>query len=82
MSELSPFIEVEDTPEAVLAAFVERQWCDGLPIVPPTEDRVRAMLGGRDPEQSLGAMPPLWPRPSATAAATRNSGSLSRVTHM
>jgi hypothetical protein len=53
-------IEVEDSPEAVLAEFVERQWCDGLPIVPPTEERVRAMLGGRDPAQSLGAMPPLW----------------------
>jgi hypothetical protein len=58
--ELSPFIEVEDTPEAVLAAFVERQWCDGLPIVPPTEARVRAMLGRAEPERSLGAMPPLW----------------------
>jgi len=53
-------LEVEDTPEAVLAAFVEREWCDGLPIVPPTEDRVRAMLGGRDPARSLGPMPPLW----------------------
>ncbi|HEU5323035.1 MAG TPA: hypothetical protein VFX28_19675, partial [Methylomirabilota bacterium] len=53
-------IEVEDTPEALLAAFVERQWCDGLPIVPPTEDRVQAMLGGRDPERSPGALPPLW----------------------
>lgn len=53
-------IEVEDSPEALLAAFVERQWCDGLPIVPPTEDRVRAMLGGRDGQQSLGGMPPLW----------------------
>ncbi len=53
-------IEVDDTPEAVFAAFVERHWCDGLPIVPPTEERVAAMLGGRDPEQSLGAMPPLW----------------------
>ncbi len=60
MPELSPFIEVEDTPEAVLAAFVERQWCDGLPIVPPTEARVRAMLGRAEPERSLGAMPPLW----------------------
>jgi hypothetical protein len=53
-------IEVEDTPEALLAAFVERHWCDGLPIVPPTEERVGAMLGDRDPERSLGAMPPLW----------------------
>src|SRR2546422_10537930 len=53
-------LEVEDAPEALLEAFVEREWCDGLPIVPPTEDRVRTMLGGADGRFSLGAMPPLW----------------------
>ena len=53
-------IEVEDAPEAVLEAFVAREWCDGLPIVPPTEDRVRAMLGDADPQRSPGPMPPLW----------------------
>jgi len=54
------FITVTDSPEALLAAFCERQWCDGLPIVPPTEDRVRAMLGGADRDRPLGVMPPLW----------------------
>jgi hypothetical protein len=44
----------------VLAAFCERQWCDGLPIIPPTEERVRAMLGGAPGARSLGVMPPLW----------------------
>ena len=53
-------LEVEDSPEAVLAEFCKREWCDGLPIVPPTEARVRAMLGRRDGTRSLGAMPPLW----------------------
>src|SRR5206468_2527714 len=53
-------LELDDSPEAVLAEFCKREWCDGLPIVPPTEARVRTMLGGRDPEKSLGAMPPLW----------------------
>src|SRR5262249_13145047 len=51
---------IDDTPEAILAAFCERQWCDGLPIVPPTEERVRAMLGGAPGDRSLGVMPPLW----------------------
>ena len=51
---------VEDSPEAVLAAFCERDWCDGLPIVPPTEERVRAMLGRFDGDRVLGVMPPLW----------------------
>ncbi len=53
-------IEVDDSPEAVYRAFVEREWCDGLPVVPPTEDRVRTMLGDADGGRSLGAMPPLW----------------------
>ncbi|PYO32967.1 MAG: hypothetical protein DMD86_11515, partial [Candidatus Rokuibacteriota bacterium] len=42
--------------------FVRREWCDGLPIVPPTRERVDAMVGGAraDGGASLGLMPPLW----------------------
>src|SRR5213078_943249 len=36
----------------------ERGWTDGLPVVPPTPDRVEAMLGGSDPHLSLGLVPP------------------------
>ncbi len=48
--------------EDVYAEFCKREWCDGLPFVPPTPERVRAMLAGarRKPEESLGVMPPLW----------------------
>ncbi|MBI2492903.1 MAG: hypothetical protein HYV94_12545 [Candidatus Rokubacteria bacterium] len=53
-------MEVDDDPQAVLTAFCEREWCDGLPIIPPTPERVRAMLGGATAERSLGALPPLW----------------------
>jgi hypothetical protein len=53
-------LDVDDAPEALLEAFLEREWADGLPIVPPTPERVAAMLGARDPARSLGAMPPLW----------------------
>src|SRR5213593_2656426 len=60
MTEPASFIEVDDSPEALLAAFCEREWCDGLPIVPPTEERARAMLGEAPADRSLGAMPPLW----------------------
>jgi hypothetical protein len=58
----SEVLELPDSPEALLAAFCERQWCDGLPIVPPTPERVEAMLqaAGGDPVESLGPMPPLW----------------------
>jgi hypothetical protein len=36
----------------------ERGWTDGLPVVPPTPERVEEMLGGRDPTVSLGPVPP------------------------
>ncbi len=38
----------------------ERGWSDGLPLVPPTEERVYRMLQGtaRRPDEILGAMPP------------------------
>ncbi|RMF20382.1 MAG: thioredoxin [Deltaproteobacteria bacterium] len=35
-----------------------RGWTDGLPVVPPTRARVERMLGGRDPAESLGRVPP------------------------
>ncbi|HUZ84515.1 MAG TPA: hypothetical protein VMU66_07465 [Gaiellales bacterium] len=36
----------------------ERGFTDGLPVVPPTPERVEAMLAGRDREASLGTVPP------------------------
>ena len=44
------FDELED--------MFERGWSDGLPVVPPTADRVAAMLGDEDPDRSLGPVPP------------------------
>jgi peroxiredoxin len=41
-----------------LEDMFERGWTDGLPVVPPTRERVDAMLGGRDPSLSLGEVPP------------------------
>ena len=54
--------EDEDIEEAMFA----RGWSDGLPLVPPTEERVLRMLDGssRDPQEVLGLVPP------ALAAAT------------
>ena len=43
-----------DDPEAMY----ELGWTDGLPTVPPTPERVAAMLAGRDPHRSLGQVPP------------------------
>ncbi len=53
-------ITLDDDPVSLLAEFTQREWCDGLPIIAPTEQRVAAMLGGRDGGLLLGAMPPLW----------------------
>ena len=53
----------EATWEACLEtieSFYEKGWTDGLPVVPPTEDSVRAMLAtvDRDPLEVLGPVPP------------------------
>ena len=45
----------------------ERGWTDGLPVVPPTPERVAAMLGGRDPQQTLGPCRPAWARRRSSA---------------
>ena len=52
----------EDVQEAMFA----RGWSDGLPLTPPTEERVLRMLDGttRDPQEVVGLVPP------ALAAAT------------
>src|SRR6266571_4595972 len=52
----------EDEQEAMFA----RGWSDGLPLGPPTEERVLRMLDGtsRDPQEVIGLVPP------ALAAAT------------
>ncbi|MDH3288770.1 MAG: hypothetical protein OEP48_13745 [Betaproteobacteria bacterium] len=41
--------------------FFEKEWSDGLPVVPPTGARVAAMLAGtrRDPAELIGSVPPL-----------------------
>ena len=46
--------------EEIDAHYQERGWTDGLPIVPPTEARVRAFLEqtDRDPREIVGVLPP------------------------
>jgi hypothetical protein len=50
----------EESPGGLdeLEDMFERGWSDGLPVVPPTPERVEAMLGGRDAGRSLGLVPP------------------------
>ena len=54
-------LELADTdPEAMFALFEQHGWGDGLPLVPPTPERVDAMLehGEGDPDEQLAVLPP------------------------
>ncbi|MBL8386523.1 MAG: hypothetical protein JNM90_25790 [Burkholderiales bacterium] len=64
-------LEVAGWQEAV-DLFFENDWTDGLPIVPPTDDLVRAMLAGvpdRDPEEVIGTVPPRWAQATVRVCA-------------
>ena len=52
-------IEYAEADDPVELAYA-RGWTDGLPIVPPTDERVIAMLKGttRRPNESVGKIPP------------------------
>src|SRR5437867_3974427 len=49
-----------DAPEAVLAYVEAQGWGDGLPVIPPTEARVQAMLDGTPlpPAHVVGVVEP------------------------
>jgi hypothetical protein len=51
---------VGDDAEALLDYVETQGWGDGLPVLPPTEDRVQAMLDGTDlpPTQVVGVVEP------------------------
>ncbi len=52
-----------DSPEALIELFEAKGWGDGLPLVPPTRDRVEAMLGaggdaGRGDDEVIARLEP------------------------
>lgn len=53
-------VAIRGTIDEVLDEFVARQWTDGLPVVPPTSERVAAFLDHveRDPDEVLGVLLP------------------------
>ena len=57
---ISRRVEAPNSLEAVDDLYYQKGWTDGLPIVPPDEDRVLAMLSAsaRDPGEVLGRFPP------------------------
>jgi hypothetical protein len=58
---MEEWIEIADeSPEALLQHFAAKGWGDGLPLLPPTADRVDAMLraGGGSPDEVVAVLPP------------------------
>ncbi len=59
---VAEILEVADdvTPEAFAGYCAERGWGDGLPVVPPSQARVAAMLDayGGDPDEVVGVVAP------------------------
>jgi len=51
--------------------FFEKAWSNGLPVVPPTEERIERMLSGtkRSPEEVLGVIPPAFEEVTVQSAA-------------
>jgi hypothetical protein len=58
---VSDKIRVERSEDAINDYFAEHGWSDGLPIIPPTEQRTIQMLsslGPRDPQEVVTILPP------------------------
>ena len=63
-------LEIDETEDLVEVCY-ENGWTDGLPVVPPTPERVERMLGGtdRDPDELITAVPPKWGRATVEKVA-------------
>ncbi len=59
---VSQRIELDDDFDAIQQLYLDRGWSDGLPVVPPTPERVEAMLAATelDPQHVLAEIPPNW----------------------
>jgi hypothetical protein len=53
-------VEVDADPEALYALSLAQGWGDGAPILPPTDEKVLALLAAtpRPPDEILGVLPP------------------------
>jgi hypothetical protein len=64
-------VEVPADPDAFQDEMERRGWGDGLPLVPPTPERVEAFVAasGRPPEEVVAALPPTWAEASVEKVA-------------
>ncbi|HAA93182.1 MAG: hypothetical protein CMM48_14235 [Rhodospirillaceae bacterium] len=53
-------IELAEDPYAIYEHFVDQGWTDGLPVIPPTEERIADMLrfSDRAPDDVIVELPP------------------------
>ena len=53
-------IDVPEDVSEITRIFNEKRWSDGLPVIPPTEQRVETILRGtfRQPHDVIGLIPP------------------------
>ena len=61
MNPAAPTVVLEDDLESIYGYFYEQGWTDGLPIVPPTPERVERMLRNHpgDSGEVMGVIPHL-----------------------
>src|SRR3972149_9104300 len=62
MRNIEDQVQVEGTEETVYEYFLSKGWTDGLPIIPPTIERVEAFLAQAKVASGdiLGVIPPQW----------------------
>ena len=63
-------LEIDENEDPIEVCY-ENGWTDGLPVVPPTPERVERMLSGtdRDPDELIAAVPPKWGRATVEKVA-------------
>ena len=61
MSPTTPTVVLDDDVESIYDYFCEQGWTDGLPIIPPTPERVERVLRSHpgDPAEVMGVIPHL-----------------------
>jgi len=62
LDEQAERLEIDADFETANEELYQRNLTDGLPVVPPTEERVKAMMAttDRDPDEVVGVMPPRY----------------------
>ena len=55
-----PTLEIDDDPEAFFELSLAEGWGDGAPLLPPTDERVEALLAATAlaPSHVIGKLPP------------------------